>query len=140
IERNVTRLRRELDGGTELCAVVKADGYGHGAIPAARAALSGGASWLAVATALEADALRRAGIGSRLLVMGAVSSEELPYALRADADLVAWDELFVAAVAQAAGAHGRPARLHVKLDTGMGRLGTRDLGEALAVAERIAHE
>ena len=54
IERNVGRLRRELRAGSELCAVVKADGYGHGALPAARAALAGGATWLAVATANEA--------------------------------------------------------------------------------------
>ena len=58
IERNVVRLRRELRGGAALCAVVKADGYGHGAVPAARAALAGGATWLAVATANEATQLR----------------------------------------------------------------------------------
>jgi alanine racemase len=140
IERNVRRLRGELGPRTELCAVVKADGYGHGAHAAARAALAGGATWLAVATAAEADALRRSGIGGRLLVMGAISSEELPYAIQARADLVAWDERFVAAAAAAARADGRPVRMHVKLDTGMGRLGTRDLRQALAVAERITQE
>ena len=60
IERNVGRLRRELPAGTELCAVVKADGYGHGALPAARAALAGGATWLAVASANSAALLRDA--------------------------------------------------------------------------------
>jgi alanine racemase len=140
IERNVARLRRELRGAAQLCAVVKADGYGHGAVPAARAALAGGASWLAVAAAQEADALRRTGLEARVLVMGAISTEELGDALHADADLVAWDERFVDAVAAAARARGRPVRLHVKLDTGMGRLGTRDRGQALAVAQRIAQE
>ena len=140
IERNVARLRDELGPATELCAVVKAEGYGHGAAAAARAALAGGATWLAVATAPEADALRRAGLGERILVMGAIGSDELPYAIRAGADLVAWDERFVAAVAAAARADGRSVRLHVKLDTGMGRLGTRDAGEALAVAQRIHQE
>ena len=62
IERNVARLRSELSSGAELCAVVKADGYGHGAGAAARAAVAGGARWLAVATALEAAELRAAGI------------------------------------------------------------------------------
>ena len=138
IERNVARLRRDLQGAAELCAVVKADGYGHGGAAAARAALDGGASWIAVATAQEADALRRAGVEARLLIMGAISAEELPYALNADADLVAWDESFVDAVAAAARVWGRPVRAHVKLDTGMGRLGTRDRGQALAVAERVA--
>ena len=66
-----------------LCAVVKADGYGHGAVPAARAALAGGAAWLAVATADEAAELRAAGIEAPVLVMGALSDEELPVALAA---------------------------------------------------------
>ena len=70
IERNVARLRGELRGGTELCAVVKADGYGHGAAPAARAALAGGATWLAVATADEAAQLRADGVDGPLLVLG----------------------------------------------------------------------
>ena len=58
IERNCSRLRSELRAGAELCAVVKADGYGHGAPASAHAALAGGASWLAVASAQEARELR----------------------------------------------------------------------------------
>jgi alanine racemase len=139
IERNAARMRRELDSRVVLCAVVKANGYGHGAVPAARAALAGGASWLAVATAVEAAELRAAGIGTRILVMGAVSLEELPVALAADADLVAWSERFVSAVAAAANTDRR-ARVHVKLDTGMGRLGTRVLGDAVAVAGLVYGE
>jgi len=134
IERNVARLRRELASGGALCAVVKADGYGHGAAQAARAALAGGAHSLAVASADEATRLRSAGIDAPLLVMGAVSAQELPVALAARAELVAWSERFVADVAAAA---SLPVRVHVKLDTGMGRLGTRDLGAALSVAERV---
>jgi alanine racemase len=72
-----------------------------------------------------------------VLVMGAVSGEELPCALAAGAELVAWSERFVEDLARAPGA-ARPVWVHVKLDTGMGRLGTRDPGEALAVAEAIA--
>ena len=128
IERNAARLARELTGGAALCAVVKADGYGHGAAPAARAALAGGASWLAVATADEAAQLRAEGIEGRLLVMGALSGEELETALDADADVVAWREAWLR---DAVG--DRDARVHVKLDTGMGRLGTRDVLEADAV-------
>jgi len=114
IERNVARLRRELATGGELCAVVKADAYGHGAAPAARAALAGGASWLAVAAADEAADLRHAGIDARILVMGALSAEELTVALDADADVVVWREGF----ADHLRGLGRPARVHVKLDTG----------------------
>ena len=58
IERNVARLRGRTGPGVDVCAVVKADGYGHGAVPAARAALAGGATWLAVAAAGEAAELR----------------------------------------------------------------------------------
>jgi len=120
-----------------LCAVVKADGYGHGAVPAARAALEGGATWLAVATAEEAAALRAGGLGAPLLVLGALSPEELPIAVAAGADVVAWREGFVAALA----AHAPPGAgtgVHVKLDTGMGRLGTRDPEEAARVAAAVA--
>jgi alanine racemase len=114
-----------------LCAVVKANAYGHGALEAARAALRGGATWLAVATADEAAELRAAGIGARVMVMGALTRTDLQTALTADADVVAWTPEFVAA----AGA----ARVHVKLDTGMGRLGTKDAREALALCDAASN-
>jgi len=130
IERNCARLRSELSQGVALCAVVKADGYGHGAVHSARAALAGGASWLAVAGAQEAVELRDAGLREgRLLVMGALTPAELHDALAADADVVAWHEEFVQAVAAAGG-----GRVHVKLDSGMGRLGAREPVVAANVA------
>jgi alanine racemase len=113
--------------------VVKADGYGHGADACARAAQRGGAAWLAVATAEEARSLRAAGLEGRILVQGALSPEELDVALAADADVVAWSEAFAAGVAARGG-----GRVHVKLDSGMGRLGTRDPAEATAVLEALA--
>jgi alanine racemase len=123
------RMRRELRGA-RLCAVVKADGYGHGAVPAARAALAGGATWLAVAAAHEARELRDAGIDDvPILVLGALSPEELDVALAARADVAVWREEIVTAIAARGG-----GRVHVKLDSGMGRLGTRDAGAALRVA------
>lgn len=130
IERNCARLARE---GPRLCAVVKADAYGHGAAPCARAALAGGAALLAVATAPEAADLRAAGIDAPLLVMGALTRDELELAVSARAEVVAWTDEFVAA-AQAVGA----ARVHVKLDTGMGRLGTRDPALASRLAATVA--
>jgi alanine racemase len=137
VERNCARLARELHDGAQLAAVVKADGYGHGAAGCARAALRGGATWLAVATAREAAAQRAEGIGARLLVMGALSLEELDVALEADADVVAWSQEMVAALAARAGPDRR-ARVHVKLDSGMGRLGTRDPEEADRVVAAVA--
>lgn len=135
IERNCARLRDAAGAGSSLCAVVKANAYGHGAVPVARAALAGGASRLAVATADEAAELRAGGIEAPLLLMGALSAEELPLALEANADLVAWRASFVDALRRAA--RERPVRVHVKLDVGMGRLGIRDEGELRAIAERI---
>jgi alanine racemase len=135
IERNCVRLRSELRDGCELCAVVKADGYGHGVVPSARAALAGGASWLAVAGAREAVDLRAAGLTDvRVLVMGALSPVELREALDADADVVVWRAEAIRAVAEAGG-----GRVHVKLDSGMGRLGTRDPQEASEVAALAAN-
>jgi alanine racemase len=136
IERNVISLRSRLSGAAELCAVVKADASGHGAVPVARAALAGGATTLAVATVGEAAELRAAGLTAPVLVMGAISAEELPVAVAARAEVVAWTERFVDQLADAA-AGPAPIGVHVKLDTGMGRLGTRHTGEALAVAELV---
>src|SRR4051794_7981491 len=126
IERNCGRLRRELGDATALCAVVKADGYGHGSLESAQAALRGGAGGLAVATLDEAVLLRTAGIEAPVLMMGALHDSEIGAAARAGVDLVAWREDFVRRIA----AEGEDVRLHVKLDTGMGRLGTRDADEA----------
>lgn len=134
IERNAARLAAGLSGGATLCAVVKADASGHGAVRTARAALAGGATSLAVATANEAAELRAAGFSEPVLVLGALSAEELPVALQARAELTAWSEAFVAGVAASASV---PVKIHVKFDSGMGRLGTRQLTEALTVAERV---
>jgi alanine racemase len=130
IAANVARMSREAPGSA-CCAVVKADGYGHGAVVSARAALEGGADWLAVSTAGEATELRAGGIDARLLVLGPLTPEALAEVLEADADIVAWtDEILDRAVALGG------ARIHVKLDTGMGRLGTRFPSEATRLIER----
>src|SRR4051812_11251821 len=129
IERNCARLTRALTGGALLCAVVKADGYGHGAVPAARAALAGGAARPAGAPANEGAAAREGRVGAAILVMGALSPEELEIALRARAEIVAWRPRWLQEVLG-----DRAAPVHVKLDTGMGRLGTRDPDEADAAA------
>jgi alanine racemase len=134
VERNCARLASALAGGATLCAVVKADGYGHGAGECGQAALRGGASWLAVATAGEAASLRQAGLECRILVMGSLGRDDVDVALGADADVVAWEPGFVEALA----ARGAPARVHVKLDTGMGRLGTADPRQAAEVARMAA--
>jgi alanine racemase len=125
VERNCTRLAGELDDAA-LCVVVKADGYGHGAVECARAALAGGATWLGAAAAAEARELRAELPDPRILTMGALTPDELDVALEAGSDVTVWRHDFLELVAARAVALGAPARVHVKYDTGMGRLGERD--------------
>ena len=134
----------ERSGTAQLCAVVKADAYGHAGklddtmLAVATAALRGGASWLAVAAAEEALSLRQLGLQCPVLTMGAVSTYEIDRLLAADCDLAVWStEALDRALASAEGGPSK-ARLHVKLDTGMGRLGTGDPDFAMELVERIA--
>jgi alanine racemase len=138
VRANASRLRSQLDARAQLCAVVKADGYGHGAGVCARAALEGGADRLAVATALEAAALATDFEGVPLLTLGALTAEEVDVALGAGAEVALWREEFRDVLAARACALGRPARVHVKYDSGMGRLGTANADEVLALARACA--
>ena len=139
VSANCALLKAEL-GDAELCAVVKADGYGHGAEGCARAALVGGATRLAVATAAEAAALAPLFPRVPLLTMGALTVEEVEEALAVGSELALWREGFRSAIADRARALGRPARVHVKYDSGMGRLGNRDSGEVLALVRACAED
>jgi alanine racemase len=140
VERNCATLRSRLEGGAELCAVVKADGYGHGAAACAAAALRGGASRLAVATAGEADELRLHFAEAPLLVMGALTEPELRTALASGADVSLWREGFRALVSRLADDAGARARVHVKHDSGMGRLGERDPEAVIELARSCADD
>jgi len=137
VERNCARLKAEL-GDAELCAVVKADGYGHGAEACAGAALAGGASRLAVATGSEAAAIGARFPAAALLTMGALTPEDLDAALAAGSEVALWRPGFGELASARARALGRPARVHVKHDSGMGRLGNRDPEGVLALARACA--
>ncbi|MDQ2631815.1 MAG: alanine racemase [Actinomycetota bacterium] len=139
VRANCARLKAEL-GEAELCAVVKADGYGHGADGCASAALAGGATRLAVATAGEAEQIGRRFQHVPLLTMGALTAEEADVAISAGSELAVWREDFRRLVADRARAHGHPVRLHVKFDSGMGRLGNRDPGEVVDLARACAED
>lgn len=117
IRHNVRRLMRDLPEGAAHCAVVKAAGYGHGAAPVARAALQAGSTWLGVATAPEAEELREAGLEASILIFGPLTGTGLERAARARAETVAWSPAFTREAVRL----GVP--VHVKFDTGMGRLG-----------------
>lgn len=132
IERNCRRLLAELQAPTGLCAVVKADAYGHGVVRCARAALAAGATCLAVASLDEARELNDEE-HEHLLVMGPIPVGDLEEAVVLGVDMVIWREDIVRWVEELAAEIGTRARVHVKLDTGMGRFGTRDSAEASRV-------
>jgi alanine racemase len=113
----------EQAAGAQVMAVVKADGYGHGMIPSAQAALQAGANWLGVVHVAEALALREAGIDAPVLVMMAIPGERHAEAVRRGVDVTAGSTAMVTAIADAAQAAGRPARLQLKADTGLARGG-----------------
>ena len=137
IRANCARLKAEL-GEAELCAVVKADGYGHGADVCASAALDGGATRLAVATASEAEQIGRRFQHVPLLTMGALTVEEVDAVISAGSELALWREDSRRLIADRARAHGHRARVHVKYDSGMGRLGNRDADEVLELVRACA--
>ncbi|MCE2390584.1 MAG: alanine racemase [Proteobacteria bacterium] len=111
-------------GGRELIAVVKADAYGHGAVPVARSLAEEGAGMLAVVTPGEARQLREAGIDSAILLLGPLlDAAEVESCLALDLDLAATRLEALELYAAGARRSGRPARVHLKLDTGMGRVG-----------------
>jgi alanine racemase len=146
---NARRLRDALSAGTSLSVVVKADGYGHGLVAAARAALAGGATALVVATLDEGLVLRDSGIGSRILVQYPVPTTMLPVAIDAGLDIVAADEDSVRALCEwFASAPPPPAgpvrdaapapapRVHLGIDTGLSRGGLRP-GDGVVAARRL---
>jgi alanine racemase len=122
ITRNIAALRAHV-APAAVMAVVKANGYGHGAVPAARAAVRGGADWLGVVHVAEALEIRRAGVGGPLLCLMAIGSDDHAAAITAGVDLAAGSVSMVRRLSAAAEAAGRPARVHLKADTGLSRGG-----------------
>ncbi len=139
VRANCARLKSEL-GEAGLCAVVKADGYGHGADGCAAAALDGGATRLAVATAGEAEQIGRRFQHVPLLTMGALTAAEVDDVISAGSELAVWRDDFRRLIADRARAHGHKARVHVKYDTGMGRLGNPDPQEVLELVRACAED
>jgi len=141
IQANAAVLREQA-GSAELMAVVKADGYGHGLVPSARAALAGGASWLGVAQIGEALTLRAAGITSPTLAWLSVPGDRFAEAITASIDLGVSSLWALAEVADAARSTAVTARVHLKLDTGLGRNGCRrdDLPDLLDAALKLQAE
>lgn len=133
IEHNTRRLAAEVQPAA-LWAVVKADGYGHGAVLAARAALAGGAGGLCVALVQEGVQLREAGIDAPILVLSEQPAEAVALAVRHGLQLTVYSDAQLDLL-DAAGARSHP--VHLKVDTGMRRVGAAP-GDAVALAARIA--
>jgi alanine racemase len=119
-----------------LCAVVKADGYGHGAIAGGQAALDAGATWLAVALIEEGAVLRKAGIRAPILVLSQPRLDDFDAAVHYDLRLAVYTPEGVEAACDAAAAEGKVAKLHLKINTGMNRVGA-DPADIVGLAERI---
>ncbi len=135
--RNNVRLIRELTG-TDVMAVVKANAYGHGAVPVALAALDGGAAWCGIARYSEAMELRQAGIDCPLLMLSFVAKERLEEMIRQGVSLTVWDPDQLSLLSAAASQAGQPAKIHLKVDTGMSRIGVQP-EEALDLARLVAN-
>jgi alanine racemase len=124
VRHNVDVLRAAAPGAA-LMAVVKADGYGHGAVPVARVALQAGATWLGVCTIEEALELRAAGLSARILSWLHVPDDDFAAAVAADIDLSVASRAHLVAILAGARTAGRQARLHLKIDTGLTRNGVQ---------------
>ncbi len=138
LRHNCGELRRRIGPGVELCPVMKADGYGHGAAHCASAAIAAGSDRIAVATAREALQIRAVDGEVPILVLGALAPGEVEMAVSARADVSVWDPGFVGAVEAGAERAGRRVGVHVKYDTGMGRLGNLDPEAVVAIARAVA--
>jgi alanine racemase len=137
LARNFARARELAGPGVRVMAVVKADAYGHGMLRVARELLDQGADYLGVALIEEALALREAGFEAPILVLGSPPDESLPLFPRHGIDLTLVSGAKARAAYAAAAALGRSIRVHLKIDTGMGRLGAR-WNELEALAEELS--
>jgi alanine racemase len=140
LAHNARSVRSLIGPGPALMAMVKANGYGHGAEIAARAALQGGATWLGVYTPHEALSLRGAGFDQPLLVVGWSPPETHALLIAQGVDITVFDVETAESIAREAQRVGRDARVHVKIDTGLGRLGVRvdGVGPLAAALEKAA--
>src|SRR5213592_2553280 len=132
LRHNCRRARELVGPGVAVLAVVKADAYGHGAVPAARAFLDAGAWGLGVSGVAEGRELRRAGLTAPIVVLGGAFAGEERDVAADDLEVALWDPERARALAAA----GRPVRVHLKVDTGMTRLGL-DAAQVRAFGELV---
>lgn len=141
IEQNIRRFKALVPDHTEVMAIVKANGYGHGAAEVAFAATTGGATRFGVATPIEALSLREAGIVMPILLLSEAPQAALNSLLKAEISLCAASKEYIQAVSRAAQNAHTTARIHMKINTGMNRIGfkPREIREAFELASALPH-
>ncbi|WP_175638010.1 alanine racemase [Metabacillus schmidteae] len=135
IEQNVRNMKNHIGDLVDLIAVVKANGYGHGAKQVAESALHAGASMLAVAFIDEAISLRQQGIKAPILVLGAIRAADIELANKYDLIITCFSIDWLMEAGNACMSHG--IQLHIKVDTGMGRLGVREESELKKIVNYV---
>jgi len=137
ISANVTSIKKQLPQQVKVIAVVKANAYGHGDVQVAKTALEAGAAYLAVAFMDEAIALRNKGITAPILVLGASRPEDIQVAAKFDITLTVFQKEWLEKALKYVKAEDRIS-FHIKVDTGMGRIGVRSVSELTAVEQIIS--
>lgn len=141
IAHNVQETRKTLKPNTKICAVVKADAYGHGAVPVATAALAAGVNYLAVSMTQEALELREAGIMAPILILGAQTPEHEKALVDNNITQAVFDLKSAEALSAAAIQDNKIAKVHLAVDTGMNRIGCRpsEAGELAKAISALPH-
>lgn len=139
LRHNYEEIKKNIRGGAKLCAVVKADAYGHGALAVARVAVEAGASYLAVATLGEAIELRQAGFTVPILLLGLVLPDEARDIVDYDVTQVVCELPLAEAISREAVRQHKTAKVHLKVETGMGRIGIRpeEIGALAAAVKQL---
>ncbi|MHA6250537.1 alanine racemase [Oceanobacillus sp. CAU 1775] len=137
INQNVRAFKQYINKNSKMMAVVKADGYGHGAVEVAKEALKAGADYLAVALLDEAIALREAGITASILVLGYTKPEVVKRAIENDITLTVYSEDVIKELVKATKELQKTTKIHLKIDTGMTRLGVTTREDALELLKSI---
>ncbi|MBR4643088.1 MAG: alanine racemase [Selenomonadaceae bacterium] len=137
LRHNFTEIRRRINPDSKLCAVVKANAYGHGAVEVSKVAVKCGADFLAVATVEEGLELRRAGFKLPILILSLIPSQAAEVVVENNLTATVADFELAKKISVAAAKLDKPAKVHLKIETGMGRIGVA-AEEAVALAKKIS--
>ena len=137
VRHNLKEIRRRINPASKLCAVVKANAYGHGAVEVSKVAVECGADFLAVATVAEGIELRRAGFKLPILILGLIPKDTVGVVVAADLTQAVVDFDIAEKISDAAKRLGKVSKVHLKIETGMGRIGVAP-DKAVELAEKIS--